>query len=92
MPLSGSGSGQQQCRPPLVGLQGQRQAPEGSGAVGVGKHCDGRRARVAEEKPQQFLEYKGGQAEIRGTRDRLGSEDEAGARDRLWELYPKMVS
>lgn len=75
-----------------MGLQGQRQAPKGSGAVGVGRHCDGRRARVEEEKPQQSLEYKGGQAEIRGTPDRLGSEDEAGARDRLWERDPKMVS
>lgn len=75
-----------------MGSQGQRQAPEESGAVGVGKHCDRRRARVEEEKPQQSLEYKGGLAEMRGIQDRLGSEDEAGARDRLWERDPKMVS
>lgn len=76
----------------LSGAPGAETSSRRVWAVGVGKHCDGRRARVEEEKPQQFLEYKGGQAEIRGTQNRLGSEDEAGARDRLWERDPKMVS
>lgn len=57
MPVSGSGSGQQESQPPSIGSQGQRQAPEECRAVGVGKHCDRGRTRAKGEKPQQSLDH-----------------------------------